>query len=73
MANFGVGYDNIDLEAVRRRGLRATNTPDVLTGATAELAVTLMLAAARRVAEGDAMVRSGEWRGLQPDQFLGAA
>lgn len=71
VANFGVGYDNIDLEAVRRRGLRATNTPDVLTGATAELAVTLMLAAARRVAEGDAMVRGGEWRGFQPDQFLG--
>ncbi len=71
VANFGVGYDNIDLEAIRRRGLRATNTPDVLNGATAELAVTLMLAAARRVAEGDGLVRSGEWRGLEPDQFLG--
>jgi glyoxylate reductase len=71
VANFGVGYDNIDLEAIRRRGLRATNTPDVLNGATAELAVTLMLAAARRVAEGDGLVRSGQWRGLQPDQFLG--
>jgi glyoxylate reductase len=71
VANFGVGHDNIDLEAVRRRGLRATNTPDVLTDATAELAVTLMLAAARRVAEGDAMVRRGDWRGLAPDQFLG--
>jgi glyoxylate reductase len=61
VAGFGVGYDNIDLEAVRRRGLRATNTPDVLTAATAELAVTLMLAAGRRVAEGDAIVRRGEW------------
>jgi len=71
VANFGVGYDNIDLEAVRRRGLRATNTPDVLTGATAELAVTLMLAAARRVAEADAIVRGGQWRGFAPDQFLG--
>jgi glyoxylate reductase len=61
VAGFGVGYDNIDLEAVRRRGLRATNTPDVLTAATAELTVTLMLAACRRVAEGDAIVRRGEW------------
>jgi glyoxylate reductase len=61
VANFGVGYDNIDLAAVRVRGVRATNTPGVLTGATAELAVTLMLGAARRVAEGDAIVRSGRW------------
>jgi glyoxylate reductase len=61
VANFGVGYDNIDVEAVRARGLRATNTPDVLTNATAELAVTLMLAAARRVAEADALVRGGGW------------
>lgn len=61
VANFGVGYDNIDVEAVRARGIRATNTPDVLTNATAELAVTLMLAAGRRVAEADAAVRSGGW------------
>ena len=61
VANFGVGYDNIDVEAVRARGIRATNTPDVLTNATAELAVTLMLAAARRVAEADALVRDGGW------------
>lgn len=71
VANFGVGHDNLDLDEIRRRGLRATNTPDVLTGATAELAVTLMLAAARRVAETDGIVRSGDWRGTQPDQFLG--
>ena len=62
VANFAVGYDNIDVEAVRERGIRATNTPDVLTNATAELAVTLMLAAARRVAEADALTRGGEWR-----------
>jgi glyoxylate reductase len=62
VANFGVGYDNIDVEAVRERGVRATNTPDVLTNATAELAITLMLAAARRVAEADALTRSGQWR-----------
>ncbi len=68
VANFGVGIDNIDLAAVRAHGVRATNTPGVLTDATAELAVALMLAAARRVAEGDAIVRSGSW----PDEdFLG--
>ena len=61
VANFAVGHDNIDLEAVRERGVRATNTPDVLTNATAELAITLMLAAARRVAEADALTRSGQW------------
>jgi glyoxylate reductase len=69
VANFGVGYDTIDVEAVRARGVRATNTPDVLTNATAELAVTLMLAAARRVAEADALVRSGGWR--QEGRLLG--
>jgi glyoxylate reductase len=62
VANFAVGYDNIDVEAVRERGLRATNTPDVLTNATAELAVALMLAAARRIAEADALTRSGKWQ-----------
>lgn len=61
VANFGVGYDNVDLGAVRARGVRLTNTPDVLTDATAELAVALMLAAARRIAEADARVRRGEW------------
>ena len=68
VANFGVGIDNIDLAAVRAHGVRATNTPGVLTDATAELALTLMLAAARRVAEGDAIVRSGGW---PDDAFLG--
>jgi glyoxylate reductase len=61
VANFAVGHDNIDIEAVRERGVRATNTPDVLTNATAELAIALMLAAARRVAEADALTRGGEW------------
>jgi glyoxylate reductase len=61
VANFAVGHDNIDVEAVRERGMRATNTPDVLTNATAELAIALMLAAARRVAEADALTRSGQW------------
>ena len=71
VSNFGVGYDNIDLHAVRERGVRATNTPDVVTNATAELAVALMLAAARRMGEGDAIVRRGGWHGWGPEEFLG--
>jgi glyoxylate reductase len=71
VANFGVGYDNIDLDAVRARGVRATNTPDVLTNATAELAVALMLAAGRRIAEADATVRRGQWSGSAASAFLG--
>jgi glyoxylate reductase len=71
VSNFGVGYDNIDLDALRARGVRATNTPDVLTNATAELAVALMLAAARRMSEGDAIVRHGRWQGWGAEEFLG--
>ncbi len=71
VSNFGVGFDNLDLDAMRARGVRATNTPDVLTDSTAELAVALMLAAGRRVAEGDALVRRGEWAGWGADEFLG--
>jgi glyoxylate reductase len=71
VANFAVGFDNIDTEAVRARGLRATNTPDVLTNATAELAVALMQAAGRRVVETDRILRRGEWTGWEPEQFLG--
>jgi glyoxylate reductase len=69
VANFAVGHDNIDLDAARERGVRATNTPDVLTNATAELAVALMLAAARRIAEADALTRSGQWPA--EDRILG--
>ena len=71
VSNFAVGFDNIDTDAVRERGLRATNTPDVLTNATAELAVALMQATGRRIAETDALVRRGEWDGWEPEQFLG--
>jgi len=71
VANFAVGYDNIDLEACRRRGVRVTNTPGVLTDATADLAWALILATARRVVEGDRLVRSGQWRGWAPLQLLG--
>ena len=71
VANFGVGYDNIDLEAARAREVRVTNTPGVLTSATAELAVALMLAAGRRIAEADTVVRSGEWARTRTDGLLG--
>jgi glyoxylate reductase len=71
VSNFGVGYDNIDLEAVRERGLQATNTPDVLTNSTAELAVALMLAAGRRIAEVDAMVRDDQWAEARSERLLG--
>jgi glyoxylate reductase len=71
VANFAVGYDNVDLEACREHGVVVTNTPDVLTNATAELAVTLMLAAARRIGEGERLVRSGGWTGWDPAALLG--
>jgi len=57
VANYGVGVNNVDLDAAKRRGIRVTNTPDVLTRTTAELAITLMLALLRRVAEGDRLLR----------------
>src|SRR5918998_4919733 len=71
VANFAVGFDNIDTDAVRERGLRATNPPEVLTNATAELAVALMQAAGRRMVETDQIFRRGEWVGWEPEQFLG--
>jgi lactate dehydrogenase-like 2-hydroxyacid dehydrogenase len=71
-ANYAVGYDNIDVEAARRRGLVVTNTPGVLTDATADLAWALLFAAARRVVAADRHMRSGEWNGWGPMQFLGA-
>jgi gluconate 2-dehydrogenase len=61
VANIGVGYDNIDVPACTARGVRVTNTPGVLDDATADFAFALLLAAARRVAEGDAFVRAGTW------------
>jgi glyoxylate reductase len=63
VANYAVGVDNVDLDAARRRGVVVTNTPDVLTKATAEIAIGLLLALLRRIAEGDRFVRSGTpWR-----------
>jgi glyoxylate reductase len=71
VANFAVGYDNIDVEECRRRGVAVTNTPDVLTNATAELALTLTLAAARFLSEGERDLRAGRWRGLEPTAYRG--
>jgi glyoxylate reductase len=66
-----VGYDNISVPELTRRGIGASNTPDVLTETTADLAWALMMAAARRVAEGDRFVRAGLWKGWGPRQMLG--
>jgi glyoxylate reductase len=62
VANFSVGYDRIDLEELTRRGIAVTNTPGVLSAATADLTLALILATRRRVVEADALVRAGEWR-----------
>jgi glyoxylate reductase len=71
VANIAVGYDNIDVPAVRSRGVVVTNTPDVLTEATAELTWALILTLARRVAEGDRLIRRGGWTGWALDFMLG--
>lgn len=71
VANCAVGVDNIDLAAATAAGIAVTNTPDVLTEATAEFAFALALAAARRLGEGDRLVRSGQWTGWALDQLLG--
>lgn len=71
VANFAVGYDGVDLEACGRRGVAVTNTPDVLTNATAELALELTLAAARRTTEAEADLRAGRWTGWDPGAHLG--
>jgi glyoxylate reductase len=71
VANFAVGYNNIDLAAAGSHGLIVTNTPDVLTDATADLTWALLLATARRIVEGDALVRSGGWTGWTATQLLG--
>jgi len=71
IANCAVGYDNVDIAAATCAGIAVTNTPDVLTDATAEFTIALMLAAARRLAEAEALVRSGQWSGWRLDQLLG--
>jgi glyoxylate reductase len=71
VANFAVGYDNVDLEACRERGIPVTNTPDVLTEATAELALALTLAAARRMSDAERDLRAGHWKGWDPAAYRG--
>jgi glyoxylate reductase len=71
VANFGVGYDSVDVEEATRRGIVVSNTPDVLTEATAELTIALLLALLRRVAEGDRLVRRHEEWALAPTFMLG--
>lgn len=72
VSNYAVGFNNIDLDAATQRGIAVTNTPDVLTAATADMAWALLMASARRVLEGDQLVRSGKWGGWEPLQLLGA-
>jgi len=71
IANHSVGVDHCDLEALEKRGIVVTNTPDVLSDATAEIAMLLLLGAARRAAEGDAMVRGGQWTSWSPSFMVG--
>ena len=71
VANIAVGYDNIDVPAAKARGVVVTNTPDVLTEATAELTWGMILAATRRIAEGDRLIRRGGWKGWALDFMLG--
>jgi glyoxylate reductase len=72
VASYGVGVNHIDLDACKARGVLVTNTPGVLTDATADMAMALLLAAARRVAEGDRVIRAGGWTEIDPGWMLGA-
>jgi glyoxylate reductase len=71
IANYGVGYNNIDLDAAARLGIAVTNTPDVLTDDTADLTIALLLMTARRLSEGARELRSGHWTGWRPTHLLG--
>lgn len=71
LANFGVGYNHINVEACRARGIAVTNTPGAVTDATADIALTLILMSCRRASEGERLVRSGNWKGWTPVQMLG--
>ena len=70
VANFGVGFNNIDVEAAKARGVAVSNTPDVLTDATADLAITLLLMVARRTGEGERHLRGGHWTGWRPTHMM---
>jgi glyoxylate reductase len=71
VANIAVGFDNIDVDACTRRGVAVSNTPGVLDETTADFAWTLLMAVARRLIEGDALCRSGQWKGWNLDQLVG--
>lgn len=71
LANFGVGFNHIDVAAAESAGITVTNTPGAVTDATADIAMTLMLMTCRRAAEGERLVRSGQWEGWHPVQMLG--
>lgn len=73
LGTYSVGVNHLPLEACKARGIRIVNTPGVLTEATADLALALLLALTRRVAEGEALVRSGDWKGWAPEQLLGSS
>ncbi|WP_337189622.1 D-glycerate dehydrogenase [Aurantiacibacter rhizosphaerae] len=73
IANYGVGFDHIDIAAASAKGIAVTNTPGVLTDATADLALTLILMAARRAGEGERELRAGEWSGWRPTHLIGSA
>jgi len=72
VANYGAGFEHIDLDAARAAGVAVTNTPDVLTDATADIAMTLILMTTRRAAEGEREFRAGAWTGWRPTHLLGA-
>ena len=71
LANFGVGYNHIDVAAARAAGLSVSNTPGAVTDATADIALMLMLMTARRAGEGERLLRAGKWTGWHPTQMLG--
>ena len=71
LANFGVGYNHIDVNAAKSRGILVSNTPGAVTDATADIALTLMLMTARRAGEGERLLRAGQWQGWHPTQMLG--
>ena len=73
LGQFGVGFNNIDLESAKAAGLTVTNTPGVLTDATADIALTLLLNVCRRTFEGERMLRAGEWTGWRPTQLMGTS
>ena len=72
IANVAVGYNNLDVPYARSKGIVLTNTPDVLTESTANMAITLILAATRRIVEGDRLVRRGDWKGFSLDFMIGS-